>query len=193
MTESTSLREDHIPNPRIMKCCNCRKEIPDGARFCRNCEAPQNTTQPDPADLARAMKALDAGQLTSLRELAMAAETGEDFTAGLMCGSCPGCGSDKTEDCENVPDYMSSLLGRCKMCCAVFCVECGAIIEDGKQATFAAAICPNCGSSETDLPAETDDLEDDFEIPDPEVHCFACHATYCYFCGSSLGVDPTVN
>ncbi|MBN8461030.1 MAG: hypothetical protein J0M04_24635 [Verrucomicrobia bacterium] len=164
-----------------MKCCNCLKEIPDGARSCKYCEATQETPKVNPGQLAQIMASIPPDDLTMLHETAMESDTMEDFLGMVLCGPCPKCGSEKTEDCADIKEYLNPFLGRCKECCALFCTECGCPFDDDAKDAVDLTKCPVCASTNTDYP--TDDDEDSL-VCQPELHCFDCGATYCFHCGT---------
>ena len=97
-----------------MKCRNCLKEIPDGAKSCQYCEAKQDDT---PLTSRREMEEMldvtDPGLKTHLQILAASSETAEDFANAIMCPSCPACGSGRTETCGKVRGIENDEVGRC--------------------------------------------------------------------------------
>lgn len=166
-----------------MKCHNCLKEIPDGAKSCGWCEARQ-----DPEDLAfeesamKILQSLDPAVIADLKRMSESAETGEDFASMILCPPCPACDSEKVELCTEVAGIENPCVGRCKVCCALFCTECAHAFRDEKEAAHsnATARCPSCGGSNTSFPED-----DDEEFPDisETIECFDCGGLYCAMCG----------
>jgi hypothetical protein len=202
-----------------MKCWNCFREIPDGAASCQFCEASQKDNpvaeimaieerlkRPDlpQAERERLTKELDdirdmvtgplkmmePGILEQMRNLANECETADDFMAAIFIGDCPKCGSNKTQDCENVAGIESVTVGRCKSCGTLFCSDCGHVFVNDKVTTGEPK-CSSCGSEETNFVEVMDG-----ELPtagfDTSVTCFACDRVYCGICGNPLpGEDDT--
>ena len=168
-----------------MKCQNCLKEIPDGATSCSWCEAIQEPEDPAFEEAAlKMLQSLDPAALAELKDAIESAETGEDFATMIFCPPCPACDSDKVETCDEIADIENPCVGRCKVCCALFCTECSHVFRDEKEAAHseATARCPSCGGSNTSFP------EDDEEFPDMSgmIECFDCDGGYCGFCGHAI-------
>jgi len=166
-----------------MKCRNCLKEIPDGAKSCQYCEAKQDDT---PLTSRREMEEMldvtDPGLKTHLQILAASSETAEDFANAIMCPSCPACGSGRTETCGKVRGIENDEVGRCKECCALFCAVCGQVFADGKLPDWPSSECPACGSTDTDFPEDRDEPDGFTE----SIECFACGSRYCFACGAVM-------
>jgi len=109
-----------------MKCPNCRKEIPDGAKMCQFCEAPVEA-EPTPEELRAASKLLDQMDPEARKELEdifRRSDTAEEFVNRIFVGDCPNCGSENTGDCEKDPEIDNLLVGRCYDCGLLWCTLC---------------------------------------------------------------------
>jgi hypothetical protein len=135
----------------------------------------------NPDDLAAALASVPQNLLKKMGDSCMQYETAEDFVAAMLCGSCPKCGSKKTEDFADHEEYLDPFLGRCKECCALFCIECGSLYKDDESPASYPTVCPACGSKNTDLPKDEDE---DSSASNPEINCFDCGAAFCFHCGT---------
>lgn len=167
-----------------MKCQNCLKEIPDGASSCGYCEAKQQRVDLESANEAmEILESTDPALLAELKSKMPSAETAEDFASMILCPPCPACGSEKVETCGDVAGFDNPMIGRCRVCCALFCTDCSHVFHDEKEATatFPTPQCPSCGGTNTSFP-EDDDEE---EFPDlvETIECFDCGKIYCFACG----------
>jgi hypothetical protein len=176
-----------------MKCWNCSKEIPDGAGSCVYCECKQ--------DAQRA--ALDIGALQvfegllspelvgQLKKKAQSAETAEDFASMLMCEPCPECGSDQVETCEEVSAIMNPFVGRCKKCCAQFCVDCAHLLRDEELSIVGglSGECPRCGTAPEDNSACMHKDDGMTDAPSGPFQCESCGTRYCSTCGHLIEGD----
>jgi hypothetical protein len=70
-----------------------------------------------------AVELIDPDLLDSLKDLAMASETAEDFANAIFAGECPACGCGNTETCEEVKGIGNILVGRCRECSTLFCTD----------------------------------------------------------------------
>jgi hypothetical protein len=133
-----------------MNCWNCGHEVETGTKVCRRCEANQADFQPtNPEDLRKAEETLEQiapGGLADLMELANKHGTAEGFINAILVGPCAKCGSENVGDCEEDPDHFEPFLGRCFDCGAVWCTECGHVLEKDEQS------CPM-------MPAHLEDLQ----------------------------------
>lgn len=114
-----------------MRCWNCQKEIPQGAKACLHCEAPVQS-MPTEEELKHAKEALGQMPRDVLNELQNAfsqSQSAEEFVNLIMTGSCPRCGSSQTGDCENDPEINEILVARCYDCGQFWCTECGKLLE----------------------------------------------------------------
>jgi hypothetical protein len=109
-----------------MKCWNCRKPLPDGAKRCPNCEAAVEDvpTQEELDALIALGKQLDPDTLRELKAMIESADTAEQFANMIVVGECPKCGSDDTQDCDSDPEIQNILVGRCLECGHCWCTEC---------------------------------------------------------------------
>jgi hypothetical protein len=114
-----------------VRCWNCGKDIPDGAKACKFCEAP---VQPEPSaeemDFAQEMLGQMSPEVVeAFRSEFDRSETAEEFVNRIMVGECPKCGSENTGDCEHDPEIDNVLVGRCFDCGHLWCTECGRRLE----------------------------------------------------------------
>lgn len=174
-----------------MKCWNCQKEIPDGAKSCSYCEKGQNREAVEPKVLEEALEAInkaEPGIVDQLRTMAECYGTAEDFANAIFAGVCPACGSEKTETCEDVQGIENIMVGRCTECGKIFCTDCGQTFEND-VVTISSPNCPACGSSDTNFPTDEGDDEGlDWALQDV-VSCHSCGVDHCFACGKPLAVD----
>lgn len=188
-----------------MKCSNCLREIPDGAGFCLYCEMKQREVDPNKgriAEIMREMESISPGITQELHRDAMNFETADDFANSILSGSCPKCGSSKTETCDEVSGIEDIFVCRCIDCTTLFCADCGQVFEED-IITVSSSECPACGSPDTNYPMESDETEyedmddeeeSDFGIlsalssekPENVITCNACGGHYCFSCGKPL-------
>ena len=125
-----------------MICLNCRRELPDGARSCQFCEAHvASMPEVDVAALKAVADQLPPDVVFALTEAALSCETVAEFTAMIMVGECPVCGSADVEDCEHTAGVEDCTVGRCYACGKFWCLECGAVFPEGQK------ICEHWGES----------------------------------------------
>jgi len=114
-----------------MKCWNCNRKLPTGAKVCSFCEAP--VEEEPPAEAIEAVRELlnqmPPDLMTELQRAVAESETAEEFADRIFVGDCPKCGSDDTGNCENDPEINDLLVGRCYECGQLFCTECGKLLE----------------------------------------------------------------
>jgi rubrerythrin len=192
-----------------MKCWNCGKTLPKGAKTCSYCENKQDDPSAELIRLQEKLKTnglspgereevenlveelravieqLDVNTREELQQLVKDSATAEEFAAAIFVGSCPKCESSETEDCEEVFEIENPLVGRCKKCSTLFCTECGQIYQDDKI-TEADARCPSCGSLNTTFEHIQKLYEEERfeEAGYNEVYeCLDCNRTYCSNCG----------
>lgn len=193
-SSTQDLREHRIENDcHPMKCWNCSKEIPDEAGSCVYCECKQDAqrTALDEGTLQMFEDLFSLEQLDQMKKMALSAETAEDFAGMLMCAPCPQCGSDQVETCDEVSEIMNPFVGRCKKCCAQFCVDCAHLLRD-EELSFVGGLCgecPSCGSA----PEENSDCMDeggDMTVPPSgPCQCESCGTGYCATCGHLIEGD----
>jgi len=114
-----------------MRCWNCNREIPQGAKVCSSCEAPvEPPPTPEELDAVRAvLEQLPPGIMSDLRQAVSESETADEFVNRIFVGDCPKCGSTDTGNCENDPEINDLLVGRCYVCGQLFCTECLRLLE----------------------------------------------------------------
>ncbi len=109
-----------------MKCWNCLKKLPKGAKACPFCEAAVED-EPSPDEIEAVKDILDqmpADMLGDLEALVADSDSAEDFVNRIFVGDCPKCNSSETGDCENDPEIDNLLVGRCYQCGHLWCTEC---------------------------------------------------------------------
>jgi hypothetical protein len=129
-----------------MNCWNCGYEVEDGAKVCRRCESALTESNPDALRAAQeALEQMAPGDIRYLQELAGKSNTAEDFANAILVGPCAKCGSENVGCCEDDPDYHEPLLGRCFACGAVWCTECGHVLETSEKT------CPRMAEHDEEL------------------------------------------
>lgn len=109
-----------------MRCWNCNRELPTGAKACVACEAPADSEMSaEEIEAARHLMNQLPPDVLHLRQVAFDSNSAEEFANRLLVGNCPKCGSSNTGDCENDPEIDNLLVGRCFECGQHFCTECG--------------------------------------------------------------------
>lgn len=109
-----------------MKCWNCLKQLPNGAKACPHCEAPVEA-EPSAEEIEAVRGVLDQMPpevLGELEALIADSDSAEEFINRIFVGDCPKCGSSETGDCENDPEIENLLVGRCYACGHMWCTEC---------------------------------------------------------------------
>jgi hypothetical protein len=135
-----------------MKCWNCDKEIPAGAKSCKFCEAKVKRDEPDISP-KEAMSALQAAGLTGemldeMKELARNAETAEEFADSIFIGNCPKCGSEEVANCEETSEIEDVTVARCFGCGLFWCSECGYEMKAGETECPHWKLCEACAEQE---------------------------------------------
>ena len=128
-----------------MKCWNCKRESPKGARVCVHCEASLEDV-PSAEEIRavkEARKQLPPEALEEMRKLAMGADSADEFANQIMVGDCPKCGGSNTGDCDKDPEIENILVGRCYDCGQYWCTDCGRLLKR------TALHCP-CWDEDTD-------------------------------------------
>lgn len=174
-----------------MKCRNCHKEIPDGAKSCLYCETkqdPQHLESEVVEEMLETIDTVEPGLVDQLKAMAENFNTAENFANAIFSGDCPACGSQNTETCDEVRGIENPMVGRCIKCSTLFCTDCGQVFEND-IITVSSPECPACGSSDTDYPSgESDDEDYGWEMQEV-VTCHTCEAAYCFACGKPLDMD----
>jgi hypothetical protein len=135
-----------------MKCLNCNKTIPDGAKRCLHCEADQS----DMADLTRkdmeggveALEQIMPGALDELGTVAEGFETAQDFANAIFVGGCPVCDSTDVGTFDEVAGIEDPTVARCFGCGHIWCTEClqPLVKPDAKCGHW--AVCEVCGEED---------------------------------------------
>ena len=114
-----------------MRCWNCNRELPQGAKVCSSCEAAiESDPTPEELEAVRAaLEQLPPEVMSELRQAVSESATAEEFADRILVGDCPKCGSADTGNCENDPEINELLVGRCYDCGQLFCTECGRLLE----------------------------------------------------------------
>jgi hypothetical protein len=128
-----------------MKCWNCLREAPRGAKVCPHCETllAEEPSAEEIAEALEALKQIAPDDLAELRSIALESESAEDFANQILVGDCPKCGGTKTGDCDNDPEIENILVGRCYECGQFWCTDCGRLLDRS------ALECP-CWDEEVD-------------------------------------------
>ncbi|OGV83555.1 MAG: hypothetical protein A3K19_19805 [Lentisphaerae bacterium RIFOXYB12_FULL_65_16] len=132
-----------------MKCYNCRKQVPDGADFCKHCEADLRTQDDVPhEEVARVLAQMDPAVLAEMQHLAESCETAEEFVNAIFVGACPKCESENVGSFEEVVDVEDPTVARCFDCGHCWCTECDRPVEDPKVSCGHWAVCEECGKDD---------------------------------------------
>jgi hypothetical protein len=113
-----------------MRCWNCGHKVTRKAKICGHCEADLSEA-PSDDEAAAVMELL--GQmppdvLAELGQVMSESASAEEFANRIMVGSCPGCGSEHTGDCDADPEINDLLVGRCYECGQLWCTECDKLL-----------------------------------------------------------------
>jgi hypothetical protein len=132
-----------------MKCYNCRGQVPDGARFCKHCEADLSALPDVPQEeVARVLAQMDPDVLAEMQRLAASCDTAEEFVNAIFVGACPKCESENVGSFEEVVDVEDPTVARCFACGYCWCTECGRPIADPKVRCGHWNVCSECGKDE---------------------------------------------
>lgn len=131
-----------------IQCQNCGKQIPNSAKRCQFCEAAVGDGPDDEmkAFMLGMLGQMDPQTRAALQDAINSSDTAEEFANLILVGSCPKCGSEHTQDCENDSEIDNPLVGRCLDCGCHWCTECGLLLE------AATPWCPCWDEDESDLP-----------------------------------------
>ena len=91
----------------------------------------------------KAFKSLPEDLQEALGELIERAENEEEFVRFSMVGNCPSCGSPNTRDTEGTP-LDDITVGICLDCYKLWCLECGAVFEEGQTSCKHWEVCSEC-------------------------------------------------
>jgi hypothetical protein len=114
-----------------MRCWNCNKKLPKGAKACQFCEAPvQAKPTKGEVELVReVMEGLDEEAHEAFLEAFRNSNTAEEFVNAIMVGPCPRCGSSDVDHCDNDPEINDITVGRCFQCGQLWCTECEQVFK----------------------------------------------------------------
>lgn len=140
-----------------MKCWNCGKPLPPGARACQFCEAPvEQAPTAEEMDAVQSMLGMmDPATREQMMNLAKECDSAEEFVRQILTGDCPRCGSAQTEDCMNDPELENPCIGRCLECGYLWCSECGQTLDPKSP------YCPCWNVTAEEDAGEDDDTADD--------------------------------
>lgn len=123
--------ESPSPREKAMKCANCGKDIPDGAKMCQFCEA-RVEPEPTPEEVQVVGEILEQMDPRTHRELEDAfrrSNTADEFVNRIFVGDCPNCAGENTGDCEDDPEIDNILVGRCFDCGQLWCTMCDRLLD----------------------------------------------------------------
>jgi hypothetical protein len=144
-----------------MRCWNCHKKLPKGAKACLFCEAPveEEPTDEEIEAVAEVMQSMDPQLRAELIDLAQKSGTAEEFIKSIFVGSCPSCDSEDVGDCDHDPEIDDILVGRCYECGHLWCLECQRLLTKEQ---------PHCDCYEDEEDEFEDDEFEDDEFEDEE-------------------------
>ena len=117
-----------------MECANCGKDIPDGARMCRFCEA-RVEPEPTPEEMravGEILEQMDPQTREELQDAFRRSSTADEFVNRIFVGDCPNCASENTGDCEDDPEIDNLLVGRCFDCGQLWCTLCDRLLDKAR-------------------------------------------------------------